>query len=105
MKTLSHLKNLLTAELGNEFKNQIDIIVDRTADYIEEWCDVETSEPEMYNTLLFRDENKTLFLGRNTPNGLLTTFAHRYPIKEYRPLYIKRHSHETDNNARRERDA
>jgi len=36
MDKLSHLKNLLTAELGNEFKGQIDIIVDRTVKFMEE---------------------------------------------------------------------
>ena len=45
-KTLSHLKNLLTAELGNEFRTQIDMIVDRTANYVEEWIDVEKQKPE-----------------------------------------------------------
>ena len=34
MDKLSHLKNLLAAELGNEFKTQIDAIVDRTVKFL-----------------------------------------------------------------------
>lgn len=90
MKTLTHLKNLLVSEFGNEFKTQIELIVDRTVSYVEEWNPVAESTPEKDVNLLFLDESKSLFLGRNTDNGLLTSFAHKNKITHYRSLNIKR---------------
>ena len=90
MKTTTHLKNLLVSEFGNEFKTLIDMVVERTVSYVEEWNPVAESTPDLDVPLMLKDETNSMLLGRNTKVGLLTTLARTHKITHYRPLNIKR---------------
>jgi hypothetical protein len=90
MKTLAHLKNLLTAELGNEFKTQIGMIVDRTADYVEEWTPFEKDLPPVGEQIIVKTIHEKELHTFILKSGNIGESANRMGLVSWRTLTIKR---------------